>query len=69
VQPNLNNEPSSFQEALQRPDGEKRIAAMNEEIDSVIRNKTWTLCELPPGKNCISSKWVFKVKLDGNNMI
>jgi hypothetical protein len=72
VQPqalSINDEPTSFHEAVRRPNAEKWIAAMNEEIDSVIRNKTWTLCNLPPGKNCISSKWVFKVKLDGNNNI
>jgi Reverse transcriptase (RNA-dependent DNA polymerase) len=63
------DEPTSFHEAVRHPDADKWIAAMNEEIDSIIQNKTWTLCKLPPDKNCISSKWVFKVKLNGNNNI
>jgi transposase InsO family protein len=69
AQPNLNNEPTSFQEALQRPDRDKWIAAMIAEIDSIMENRTWTLCDLPPRKNCITVKWVFKIKLDGNNKI
>jgi transposase InsO family protein len=69
AQPNLNNEPTSFHEAIQRPDADKWIAAMIAEIDSIMENRTWTLCDLPPGKNCITVKWVFKIKLDGNNKI
>jgi hypothetical protein len=66
---NINNEPTSFQETIRRPDANKWIDAMNAEIDSIMENRTWTLCDLPPGKNCITVKWVFKIKMDGNNKI
>ena len=39
------------------------------EMESIISNKTWTLCDLPPGRKSIGTKWVFKIKVDGNNNI
>jgi hypothetical protein len=36
--------------------------AMQEEINSIRQNDTWTLLELPPDKKAISSRWVYKVK-------
>ncbi|GJW08993.1 retrovirus-related pol polyprotein from transposon TNT 1-94 [Tanacetum coccineum] len=46
----------------------KWIEAMNKEIQALEQNKTWTLTLLPPGKNPIGHKWVYKIKLqaDGN---
>ena len=41
-------------------------AAMKAEMDSIHTNNTWTLVPLPPHKNAISSKWVFKVKTNTN---
>jgi hypothetical protein len=40
---------------------------MKLEFDSIQKNKTWKLINLPKGKRPISAKWVFKVKpnLDG----
>ena len=40
---------------------------MLSELQSIQDNKTWVLCDLPPGRECIGTKWVFKVKRDGNN--
>ena len=39
---------------------------MKAEMDSIHTNNTWTLVPLPPHKNAISSKWVFKVKTNTN---
>ena len=41
---------------------------MNEEIDPIERNKSWTLIPRPKEKNVIGTKWVFRNKLneDGN---
>jgi len=33
-------------------------------MKSLLKNKTWTLTELPPGRKAIGCKWVFKVKPD-----
>ena len=37
-------------------------AAMQEEINSIHSNHTWTLVPLPPNTKAITSRWVFKTK-------
>lgn len=36
--------------------------AMNEEISSQERTKTWSVCSLPPDKKPIGCKWLYKTK-------
>ena len=36
---------------------------MNEEIEQIEKNKTWTLVPRPKNKNVIGTKWVFRNKL------
>ena len=36
--------------------------ATDAEYNSLIKNKTWKLVELPPGRKAIGYKWVFKLK-------
>ena len=52
-------EPESFAEALE---SEQWKEAMQQEIDSIHKNHTWDLVDLPEGKKPIGTKWVFKVK-------
>jgi hypothetical protein len=35
---------------------------MNNEIDALIKNKTWHLVPPHSGRNVIDCKWVFKIK-------
>ena len=42
---------------------------MNEEIEKIERNNTWTLFPRPKDKNVISKKCVFKNKLNDNGEI
>ena len=44
------------------------MAAMQCEYDAIMKNGTWSLCNLPPGKKVIGTKWVYKLKCkpDGN---
>ena len=35
---------------------------MLDEFLALLKNHTWTLCELPPGKNLIGCTWIFRVK-------
>ncbi|GMP97292.1 hypothetical protein CsSME_00045603 [Camellia sinensis var. sinensis] len=37
---------------------------MNEEIKVVGKNKTWSVVELPPGKEAIGLKWIYKSKFN-----
>lgn len=43
------------------------VGAMQEEMDAFYQQKTWTLVHLPPNKNLVCSKWIYKIKkhLDG----
>lgn len=58
---NLNKitEPSSFVEANSDPNW---VNAMNEEMEALLLNKTWVLCDLPKGRKPIGCRWVYKVK-------
>ncbi|GJT24837.1 ribonuclease H-like domain-containing protein [Tanacetum coccineum] len=35
---------------------------MNNEIEALNRNNTWTICDLPKGRKLVGSKWLFKIK-------
>jgi hypothetical protein len=54
-------EPCSFAEVERE---EAWRAAMRDEINSVERNKTWELVNLPARHQAIGLKWAFKLKCD-----
>ena len=56
-----NFEPRNVKNAL---DNENWVEAMNEEIEKIEKNKTWSLVPRPKDKNIIGTKWVFKNKLN-----
>ena len=42
---------------------------MNEEIEQIEKNKTWTLVPRPKDKNVIGKKWVFRNKLNEDGKV
>lgn len=56
-----NDDPTNFDEAMKE---EKWKDAMNQEIQSIERNHTWELVDLPPYAKKIGVKWIFKTKLN-----
>lgn len=62
-------EPRSFNEAMNSKQREHWKIAMNEELESIKNNGTWTLTDLPSNRKSIGSKWVFKVKLGENGNV
>lgn len=42
---------------------------MEEELNSVVKNKTLELCTLPQNKRPINVKWVFKIKVKPDGSI
>lgn len=40
------------------------IEAMEEEIDQIEKNNTWSLVPILENKNSIGTKWVFRNKLN-----
>ena len=62
----INDEPWSFEEAK-----EKKVwrDACEDEIKSIVKNKTWDLAELPVGAKAIGLKWIFKIKRNSDGSI
>lgn len=58
--------PGCFYEIQKRENINEWYRTANEEINSLERNQTWTLIELPPGHKAIGNKWIFKIKREGN---
>lgn len=38
------------------------MTVMQLEYNSIVKNGTWNLCDLPPGKKAAGTKWVYKLK-------
>ena len=37
---------------------------MQEEMDSLLENKTWELVKFPKGRKTLQNKWVYKIKYE-----
>lgn len=58
--------PTTFEEA------EKSLKwreAMDEEMNSIMKNQTWKLADLPSGTKCIGVKWIYKTKFNEHGEI
>jgi len=62
-------DPLTVKEALNRSDAECWKQAMKDEYDALMSNNTWDLTHLPPSKDAIDCKWVFKTKRDADGNI
>lgn len=60
------DEPVTFEQAIK---DEAWRAAMDAEIDTIERNDTWKLTNLPYGHKAIAFKWVFKLKRNPSGAI
>ena len=56
----VGNEPLSFSEAISALDAKQWDKAIRTKIDSIKKNNTWTLVDLPKGEKPIGCKWIFK---------
>ncbi|GJS69702.1 ribonuclease H-like domain-containing protein [Tanacetum coccineum] len=56
---NKSSEPTSHFKAVKKPNW---IEAINNEIEALNRNNTWTDCDLPMGRKAVGSKWLWKIK-------
>ena len=57
-------DPTTFEEAINRDDSKAWYEAMQSEMQSMYDNQVWTLVDLPQGKRVVQNKWVFKRKMD-----
>lgn len=58
------DDPVTVNDIEGRPDKQLWLDSMQEEMNALQKNRTWTLTDLPPGKKAIKSKWIFKTKFD-----
>ncbi|UYV62853.1 hypothetical protein LAZ67_2002154 [Cordylochernes scorpioides] len=65
----LADEPSNYIDAITSSDSERWKLAMDEEIDALNKNKTWTLERLADGHKPIGCKWVYKIKTGSDGTI
>ncbi len=56
-------------EALNGEKSKQWKEATQSEYDSLMKNETWTLVDIPVDKNVVGCKWVFKRKRDSNSNI
>ena len=63
------NEPECYDEAVNSKDHQHWVMAMNSEMDSLAKNQTWELTDLPDGAKAIPSKWVFRLKTNPDGSI
>uniref|UniRef100_A0A2N9ILE4 BED-type domain-containing protein n=1 Tax=Fagus sylvatica TaxID=28930 RepID=A0A2N9ILE4_FAGSY len=53
-------DPSTFEDAIESSGNDKCMEAMVKEMESLSKNKTWELTELPKGKKPIGCKWLIE---------
>ena len=59
------NEPTTYWEAIECPNSDKWLGAMESEMQSMYDNQVWTLVDPPEGAKIIECKWIFKEKTGG----
>jgi hypothetical protein len=55
-------DPTTFQEVVNSQEKSRWLGAVVEEMESLHKNQTWDLVDLPERKRAIRCKWVFKKK-------
>jgi len=59
-------EPISFKVANGQKDWRK---AIENEVQSILKNKTWDVIDRPNDKNPITAKWIFKAKKNAKGTV
>ncbi|KMQ92977.1 retroelement pol polyprotein [Lasius niger] len=62
-------EPKTFNDAVRSDQAKQWKAAMKEEMDSLKKNETWKIVELPEEAKALENKWVYKLKTKADGSI
>ncbi len=62
----VSNVPLTFSEAMTSPNSRDCSRAMDEEMESLNDNKTFTLSTLPEGKKAVGGRWVYALKTNAD---
>ncbi|KAK0577249.1 hypothetical protein LWI29_030198 [Acer saccharum] len=57
-----NAKPRTYEEAVNSLDKLKWVSPMREEMDFILKNRTWFLVVKPEKQKIIACKWVYKIK-------
>src|SRR5258706_10432141 len=62
-------EPTSYNQAVNGPYSDLWKEGIQQELDALHSNNTWSVVPIPVGQNVVGSKWVFKLKHDADGNI
>ena len=62
-------EPQTYKQAVNSEHSREWQAAMMEEIESLLKNETWSFEALPTGRKTVKNKWVFRIKVKSDGTI
>src|ERR1041385_4184107 len=65
----MDNDPTSYEEAMRSPHSSQWQEAMEDEMKSMSSNDVWDLENIPKGAKTVGCKWVYKTKYDSNGNI
>jgi hypothetical protein len=65
----VDDTPKTLSEAYASPDAEYWKEAVRNEMDSILINGTWEICDLPVGCKPVGCKWIFKKKMKPDGII
>jgi hypothetical protein len=65
----MEDDPTSFEEAMRNEYSSKWLDAIKDEIKSMSTNEVWDLEEISKGAKTVSCKWVYKTKYDSQGNI
>lgn len=63
------DDPRSYTEEIKRPDRDRWITAMGEDIQALAENEIWELTDLPNGRIMINNKWIYKTKCGSDETV
>jgi hypothetical protein len=65
----IEDSPRTYQEAIESEESDQWKKAMDEEMESVKENETWTLEKLPERRQAVSCKWVYVKKRNNDGEV
>lgn len=63
----MNNIPTCYSEAVNSPEAANWKKAMDEEVESLLDNETFTLTQPPQNREIVGGKWVYTIKTGLND--
>lgn len=64
--------PTTFEEAMNTPEKENWLEAINSELESLRENNTYSKCSVdivPEGKKVVGTRWVFDLKTEEEKLL